>query len=127
MSDALRRAVRTALQAFLGNLVASGVLSAAQESGVVDWSAAKKAVMAAAASGVIGMVSFVMNVLEDNTPTPALLKAPPSSAANPVPDPSPYDPGAALAELVRRIDALEEAAKPKRTGRKATKKAVPHG
>lgn len=32
------------------------------------------------------VVTFVQNWLEDNTPVPALLKAPPSSGVNPVPD-----------------------------------------
>jgi hypothetical protein len=57
------------------------------ESGVVDWSAAKKAAVAAVAAGIIAAITFLQNVLEDHTALPALGKAPASEGLNPVPDP----------------------------------------
>lgn len=89
MTDPVRRAVRTFAQAFLGSLLTSGVLSAASTDGVVDWSALKKAGIAAIAGAVVAFLTFVQNVLEDNTSMPALLKAPASEGENPVPDPTP--------------------------------------
>lgn len=89
MNDPLRRALRTWLQAFLGSLITSGVLSAASADGVVDWSALKKALIAAAAGAVVALITFVQNHLEDSTAMPAILKAPASGGENPVPDPGP--------------------------------------
>jgi hypothetical protein len=85
MPDALRRAVRSFVQSFVGVLIASGVLSAASENGVVDWSAAKKAAMSAVAAGFVAVLTYVQNALEDNTSMPAVLKAPASEGENPVP------------------------------------------
>lgn len=88
MSDALRRAVRTFIQAFVGSIITSGILSTASETGVVDWSAAKKVGVSALAGGVVAILTWAQNFLEDNTSVvPALLKAPPSGGVNPVPDP----------------------------------------
>lgn len=89
MTDPIRRALRTWLQAFLGSLITSGVLSAASADGVVDWSGVKKALIAAAAGAVVALITFVQNLLEDSTTMPALLKAPASGGANPLPDPGP--------------------------------------
>jgi hypothetical protein len=91
MSDALRRAVRSFVQSFVGVLIASGVLSAASENGVVDWSAAKKAAMSAVAAGFVAVLTYVQNALEDNTSMPAVLKAPASEGENPVPGPEAGD------------------------------------
>lgn len=87
MPDAARRALRTFVQAFLGSIITSGILSTTQEAGVVDWSALKKVAVSAAAAAVIALITFVQNFLEDTTTAPAFLKAPPSSGENPVPDP----------------------------------------
>lgn len=46
-----------------------------------------KAAVAAAASAAVTTVALIVNLLEDKTKMPALLKAPPSSGENPVPDP----------------------------------------
>ncbi len=67
MSDALRRASRTFLQAFLGTLIASGGFSAAQSEGVVDWSALTKVGISATVAGIIALVSWAQNALEDKT------------------------------------------------------------
>lgn len=74
MTDALRRTLRTFFQSLLGSLLTSGVLSAASENGVVDWSAAKKAVLSALAAGIIAAVTLIHNLLEDHTAVPAVLK-----------------------------------------------------
>lgn len=84
MSDALRRAVRTFVQAFLGSLLTSGILSSFETAGVVDWAALKKVAISAAAGAIIALLTFVQNALEDNGTIPAVLKATASSGANPV-------------------------------------------
>lgn len=89
MPDALRRAVRTFVQTLTGTIIASGILSATAETGVVDWSALKKVGVSAFAAGVVAVLTFAQNFLEDNTTVPALLKATASSGENPVPDPGP--------------------------------------
>jgi len=86
MPDSLRRAIRTFVQAFLGSIITSGILSAVEETGVVDWSALKKVAVSAAAAAIIALFTWAQNALEDHTPMPALLKAPPSPGVNPVPD-----------------------------------------
>lgn len=86
MSDPLRRAIRTFVQAFIGAFIASGVLSAMQTTGIVDWAVLKKVAVSAATAGVIALLSWAQNLLEDNTRMPALLKAPASEGQNPVPD-----------------------------------------
>lgn len=86
MPDALRRAVRTFVQTFIGTIITSGILSTASETGVVDWSAAKKITVSALAAAVVAVLTWTQNFLEDTTTLPALLKAPPSAGVNPVPD-----------------------------------------
>lgn len=74
MNNALRRAIRTFFQAFLGALISSGVLSAASTNGVVDWSGLEKAGVAALSAGIVALVSFIQNALEDTGTVPAILK-----------------------------------------------------
>lgn len=74
MSDSVRRAFRTFVQAFVGALLASGVLSAASVEGVVDWSSLGKAAVSAGVAGVVAVLSYVQNSLEDRGSVPALLK-----------------------------------------------------
>lgn len=94
MSDALRRALRTAAQTFVGvfSLTLLGFLSSVQEwagGTAVDFPSVNplgKAAVGAAAAVAAGLVSFAVNALEDS-PTiafPALLKAEASSGVNPV-------------------------------------------
>jgi hypothetical protein len=111
MSDAVRRSLRTFVQAFLGSIITSGVLSATQESGVVDWSALKKVAVSALAAAVIALLTFVQNSLEDHTTVPALLKAPASEGLNPEPDPEPPAPAKRAA---RARKATKKAAVPRR-------------
>lgn len=86
MSDALRRGIRTALLAFIGTILSSGVFSAIATAGVVDWSALKKVGISAVAASIIGLLTWAVNALEDKGTIPALLKAPPSAGVNPIPD-----------------------------------------
>jgi hypothetical protein len=65
MSDSAKRALRTFGQAFLGAVITSGVLSATSESGVVDWSALKKVAIAAVFAGIIALVTWSQNALEE--------------------------------------------------------------
>jgi hypothetical protein len=45
----------------------------------------KRVLVACAISGVIALVSYVQNALEDKTMMPAVLKAPASQGQNPAP------------------------------------------
>lgn len=84
MSDALRKGIRAFFQTFLGVVIGSGVLSAFDTTGVVDWAAIKKVLVSAAFAGITSVVVFGHNWLEDNTSFPAVLKATPSAGENPV-------------------------------------------
>jgi hypothetical protein len=114
MTDALRRAIRTFVQAFLGSIATSGILSAAATEGVVDYSVLKKLAMSAAASGFVSLFSFLQNLLEDKGAIPAILKAPASDGVDPIPDPQVVD------EVVEEVK--ERANRPLRAIRKATKR-----
>lgn len=93
LPDYVRRPLRLFLWTFLGifSLALTGWLG-----DVVEWASESdrafpglsplgKAAVAGAAAGAAAVVAFVMNLLEDTTRTPALLKAPPSSGQNPEP------------------------------------------
>lgn len=94
MSDALRRALRTAAQTFVGvfSLTLLGFLSSVQEwagGTAADFPSVNplgKAAVGAAAAVAAGLVSFAVNALEDSPKVrfPALLKAEASSGVNPV-------------------------------------------
>lgn len=74
MSDPIRRAARTFLQAFLGSVITSGILSTISETAVVDWSGLKKVGIAAASGGLIALISLVQNALEDSNVIPEVVK-----------------------------------------------------
>ena len=76
--DALRRAVRTFLQAFLGTLLFMWQGLNLTPGALPDWETGQRVLIAALIAGVIALISFTINVLEDNTPLPTLLKPPPS-------------------------------------------------
>ena len=80
MSDALRRAIRTAMQ-----LIAGGGLGTVVTEIVAK--TADPAVKAAIVLASVWVVTYAQNWLEDNTAFPALLKAPASEGENPVPEP----------------------------------------
>lgn len=86
MSDAVRRALRTFLQAFIGTFLTM-FLGVYLTPGVLpDVAVLQRIGIAAAVAGIIALLTFTQNWLEDNTKTPALLKAPTSPGLNPVPD-----------------------------------------
>ena len=95
MNDALRRGVRTFLQAFVGFLVLFAIpalqdLIRAVSSGEdyqFNFGFWQAIVVAAVASGLVALITWAQNELEDKGAIPALLKAPASSGADPVPDP----------------------------------------
>ena len=74
MKEAAKRAVRTFIQALLGALLSSGVLSAIQVDGVVHASALAKAGVSALAAGVIALLTFIQNALEDTGTVKPFLK-----------------------------------------------------
>lgn len=74
MSGAVRRALRTAIQAFLGSILTSGILSGIEVEGFVDLAALQKVGVSALAAGIIAVITWAQNALEDNTGFPALLK-----------------------------------------------------
>ncbi len=65
MKDAAIRALRTFLQALIGAFLATSVLSQMASSSTIDADALKRAVISAVAAGVIALLSFVQNALED--------------------------------------------------------------
>ena len=92
--DWFRRGIRSFVQGFIGVLAIMAVpaltslITSVGSGGTVDldptfW---RSVGIAAVAGGVIALVSFIQNALEDNTPFPALLKSRPSAGENPVPD-----------------------------------------
>jgi hypothetical protein len=86
MSDALRRCLRTFVQALTGVLVAQAAalaLSVQQGTYVPDVDWLKRVGISAVAAGVIAVVTYVHNWAEDNAGLPAVLKATPSSGQNP--------------------------------------------
>lgn len=95
LPDSLRRAIRTFVQAFVGTLALLAVPAltdlvrqiSSAEPYKIDFAFWQGVVIAACASGVISLVSWLQNVLEDHTPMPAILKSPPSGGQNPVPEP----------------------------------------
>ena len=73
MNDAARRALRTFIQAFLGVLLTSGVLSAMTTHGIVDWTVLKKVFLAAFAAGITALLSWAQNALEDHGTIPQVV------------------------------------------------------
>lgn len=87
ISDPVRRAIRTGVQAFITAIIVNGGLSATATTGIVDWSALHKMGVSALFAAVAAVLSYAQNALEDNVAAvPAILKSPPSPGINPVPD-----------------------------------------
>lgn len=87
LSDAVRRALRTFCQAFLGVVIAqSGAILIDAQKGeyVLDIEWIKRIGVSAIAAGVIALVSFAQNWLEDNSSFPSVGKATASSGARPI-------------------------------------------
>jgi len=67
MRDALIRGLRTFLQAFLGVFLAISTSGMIGPDSLPDLDVLKRAAIAAAWAGVVALVSFVQNALEDVT------------------------------------------------------------
>jgi uncharacterized protein YjeT (DUF2065 family) len=67
MKDAAIRAVRTFVQALIGAFLATSVLETMVSSATIDADALRRAGISAVAAGVIALLSFVQNALEDAT------------------------------------------------------------
>lgn len=95
--DWLRRAIRSFVQGFLGMLilvgfpVAQNIINAVTngEPFSIDLEAWKRILIAALFAGGMALVSLLMNLLEDKTTMPAMLKDKPSTGQNPAPDAPP--------------------------------------
>lgn len=84
LKDTMKRAARTFLQAFVGVMVVMlipwllGLVEAAGESDgrivAIDVNFFGNVLIAGIAAGVVALVSFLHNVLEDNTPVQILPK-----------------------------------------------------
>ncbi len=93
-SDWVRRGIRSFVQGFIGvlALLALPILNqwvTSVGSGgevIIDVPFWRSVAMAAVGGGVVSLVAFIQNGLEDNTKMPALLKAPASGGQNPAPD-----------------------------------------
>ena len=92
MSDAIRRAIRTFIDAFIGMLALLGIpvltelvrkISSA-EPYEIDFRLWQSILIASAAAGLIAVFSFGKNWAEDNTRFPAFLKSTPSAGKNPI-------------------------------------------
>ena len=67
MRDAVVRGVRTFLQAFLGVFLALSTSGAMGLNAVPDIEVLKRAAIAAACAGIVALVSFTQNALEETT------------------------------------------------------------
>lgn len=87
LPDAVRRAARTFVQAFVGVLAAQVLAVAAgfqQGTWVPDVDWLKRVLISACGAGVIALFAYIQNYLEDNTGFPAIGKAQASSGEKPV-------------------------------------------
>lgn len=67
MKDAGIRALRTFVQAIIGAFLATSVLTSMASNSTIDADALQRAGISALAAGVIALLSFVQNALEDAT------------------------------------------------------------
>jgi len=74
MRDPLVRGVRTFLQAFLGVFLAISTSGMVGPDSLPDLDVLKRAAIAAAWAGVVAVISFTQNVLEDATGRAVLYK-----------------------------------------------------
>jgi hypothetical protein len=92
MPDSLRRAIRTFTQAFLGTLAVLAIpaltdimrAASSAEPYEIDFRFWQSVIVAACASGIIALIAFLQNFLEDKGTIPAVGKAMASSGADPV-------------------------------------------
>jgi len=93
MSDALRRGIRTFLQAFIGTLLSMFGLVYLTPGVLPDAAILQRILIAASVAGLIALLSWLQNFLEDRgsigpIQIPSYGKSPASVGANPVPDPA---------------------------------------
>lgn len=74
MSNAVKRALRTFLQAFIGTILASGVFALVASGEQVPVDAFLVAARSAGAAGLIAVLSWAQNALEDADKLKAILK-----------------------------------------------------
>jgi hypothetical protein len=67
MKDAAIRALRTFLQALIGAFIATSALQSIAADSTIDGDALTRAGISSLAAGVIALLSFVQNALEDAT------------------------------------------------------------
>ncbi len=70
----VRSGVRVFFYTLIGSLLSSGVLTAfneAAQTGVVDWSILVKGAIAALTAGIVGLLAYVYNLLEDKGVVPS--------------------------------------------------------
>jgi hypothetical protein len=87
LPDAVRRALRTFVQAFIGVILAqSGAILIDAQRGeyVLDLDWIKRILVSALVAAVIALITWIQNYLEDNTGVPAIGKATASSGENPI-------------------------------------------
>lgn len=95
MPDFLRRAIRTFFQGFVAVLMltaigplnefVTGVVSGDGNDAAIDLNLWRNILFAAIAGGGVSLITLIHNALEDKVESfPAVLKATPSSGANPV-------------------------------------------
>lgn len=72
MRRALIRAARTFFQSAIGTFLALGVLQGVVDAGAIDLDALARAAVSAGAAGVISVLSFIQNALEDLDKIPTI-------------------------------------------------------
>lgn len=84
MPDYVRRAIRTFLQAFLGVFLSSYITMTGSSVAILDLEILGRLLVSATIAGIIAMLTFAQNLLEDTTNMPSILKNSPSRGKNPV-------------------------------------------
>lgn len=74
LHDAFKRAARTFLQSFLGTLLATWAALSLAPGTLPDADTAKRVLIAAGVAGLIALLSWIHNALEDGGAMPKLLK-----------------------------------------------------
>lgn len=87
--DAVRRGVRSFVQAFIGTLLSTWIGQNFAPGALPPLDVARRIVTAAAVAGIIALLTYIQNALEDSGAIPSFGKAPASVGANPVPPASP--------------------------------------
>lgn len=84
MPDALRRAIRTFIQAFVGTFLSMWIGIYVTPGVLPDTQVIQRVLIAAAVAGMIALLTYVQNALEDRGTIRSVGKSPASVGANPV-------------------------------------------